>query len=275
MKLMQLFCIAIVIAGLAVLALVVPSHVYGQPRPLGPDRMLLRGPGSEIGVSVRDIEAGDGERQKVDGGAVIQEVRPGSPASAAGLQAADVVVEFDGERVRSARQFSRLVQETPPGRAVRATVVREGRRIEVSITPAAGTGFIDSERLREQVDEFVAGIPFNLESALPGMSPRGRLGVTLQELTPELASYFGAKDGVLVASVSSGSPAAQAGLRAGDVITSVNGATVGSRSDVLRALRDVTEGEVTIGIVREKKESTVKATLAAEPRGPTRRTRPV
>jgi serine protease Do len=92
----------------------------------------------------------------------------------------------------------------------------------------------------------------------------------VQELTPQLASYFGADAGVLVESVSDDSPAARAGLRAGDVITTVNGNPVRTRVDLMRELANQA-GTVTIGIVRDKKSSTVSATLEQlRPRRPIR-----
>jgi serine protease Do/serine protease DegQ len=103
-------------------------------------------------------------------------------------------------------------------------------------------------------------------------SPRGRLGVQLGELTPQLAEYFGAKDGgVLVSSINQGSPAEKAGLKAGDVITSVNGDRVRDSDDLIDELRDAEGREVTIGILRDKKESTVTATLDQAPRPARRR----
>jgi serine protease Do len=99
------------------------------------------------------------------------------------------------------------------------------------------------------------------------------LGVTVSELTTQLAGYFGTSDGVLVTSVLDGSPAASASLKAGDVITSINGDRVRSRDDLIRGLRDAREGEdVTLGLVRDKKETTVKAKIEASRR--TQRGRP-
>ena len=95
-------------------------------------------------------------------------------------------------------------------------------------------------------------------------SPRGRLGVQVNELTPQLAEYFGVKDGgVLVSSVTGDSPADKAGVKAGDVITSLNGGRVRDGDDLIDQLREK-EGEVTVGILRDKKESTVKATLESD-----------
>src|SRR5262249_9586446 len=110
-------------------------------------------------------------------------------------------------------------------------------------------------------------LDFNFDFDLPGIASGRRLGVTVSELTSQLADHFGVRDGVLVTSVTDGSPASHAGLKAGDVITSVDGQRVGSREDLLRALRDADRGsatgtvDLTIGIVRDKKESTFKATI--------------
>ena len=70
-------------------------------------------------------------------GVRIDGVDDDSPAAKAGLREGDVVVEFDGERVRSARQLTRLVQETPDGRAVKMTVTRGDARQTVEVTPEA------------------------------------------------------------------------------------------------------------------------------------------
>jgi S1-C subfamily serine protease len=100
---------------------------------------------------------------------------------------------------------------------------------------------------------------------------RSRLGVTVNELTPALAAYFGAADGVLVASVTADSPAARSGIKAGDVITSVDGRAITSAAGLVRELRGgSTDREVTLGIVRDKKPSSVTATIEA----PERRERP-
>lgn len=98
---------------------------------------------------------------------------------------------------------------------------------------------------------------------------RGRLGVTVQDLTPELASYFGVKDGVLVSSVTADSPAAKAGIKAGDIITTVNDKAVTSPSELVGHLGEK-GGEVTIGLTRDKKPLTLKVTVEA-PKAPGRR----
>jgi len=280
MKLLKLAGLASATVGLIALAALLAPSVYGQ----APDRsnlplMMLAGRGPEIGVRIVDASTG---------GAVIEEVQPDSPAEKAGLRQKDVIVVFDGERVRSARQFSRLVEETPPGRTVKATIERDGQQRDVQITPAEGRrsgiqrdgdgirAFGDLDQLRElgRLGERLAPFNFNFDFDFPGALSGRRLGVGVSELTDQLAQYFGAKDGVLVTSVTDGSAASRAGLQAGDIITSINGRPVRSREDLVRELRDATGDDVTIGIVRDRKETTVTAKIEAAPRRPARGARP-
>jgi serine protease Do len=260
MKLLKALGVVVVVAGLAILTVSAQDRRDYLPRVHG--LAVLAGRGAEIGVSVRDVDTRDAEKQKIDGGVLLDEVRPDSPAAKAGLKRSDIIVQFDGERVRSARQFSRLVQETAAGRAVKATVVRDGKRLDVEIAPSDREAFgWDDERLGDRirerlgdVDMFADQLPaFDFHFDMPSMSARGHLGITVQTLSNQLAEYFGAKEGVLVTSVSEGSAAARAGIRAGDVITSVDGARVQSREDLQRSLRGEKD-ETTVGLMREKKE---------------------
>jgi S1-C subfamily serine protease len=200
-------------------------------------------------------------------------------------------VEFDGERVRSARQLTRLVQETPDGRTVKMTVQRGAQRETLDVTPQATEFAWSAEfgsELRAEIERslprlrefrnFPDRVAFNFRfDPVPGMRLRsGRLGVRAESLGDQLAEYFGAKEGgVLVSSVTGDSPAAKAGVKAGDVITKVNGTAVKDVGDLVRELADVRDDDVvTLDILRDRKATTLKATL--EPRTPQRRrsTRP-
>ncbi len=276
MKLLRMLTVVVSLAAVAALLVVGAPVLHGQRGDQGPAAVYSPfGPRSTIGASVRDVESSPANRQPAPSGVVIDDVRPDSPAQRAGLEKADVVTEFDGERVRSARQFARLVEETPAGRTVHATVLRDGQRRDVQITPESGRRAeisIDPDRFRADIDELARQMP-RFDFDVPVAGSRGRLGVTFDDLTPQLASYFGVKEGVLVTSVSENSPASRAGLRAGDVITAINDRPVRASADLTRAVRDVEDGEVTIAIVRDKKESTVKAQL--EPARRPRRRSPV
>jgi serine protease Do len=263
----------------------VERQVYAAP---GDRRTIqLDGRGSQLGVMVSDLESGG------NGGVRIDEVEAGSAADKAGVKAGDIVTEFDGERVRSARQLTRLVQETPAGRAVTMAVRRGSDRQTLNVTPEAREAFVWNGRLGPElereiergVERGLRDLPERIEpffdfhwrepaerrfDGIPSMGSRGRLGVELERLSDQLAAYFGATGGgVLVGAVTPESPAAKAGVKAGDVITRVNGTAVKDSRDVIAALRDVTDdGVVTLDIVRDKKATSLKATI--EPRRPSR-----
>ena len=97
--------------------------------------------GSQIGVSIRDFNDDELKAGKVTNGVVIEDVEADGPAQKAGFKAGDVVTDYDGERVRSTRQFIRLVQETAEGRAVAASVMRDGQRVPLTVQPRAGGSF--------------------------------------------------------------------------------------------------------------------------------------
>lgn len=271
--------------GLAVaVASLVAQDRGAEPREQGQRRemVVLDGRGSRLGVMARDLEAAE-VTSTVPGGVKIDDVDRDSPAEKAGLKAGDVVVEYDGERVRSARQFTRLVQETPEGRQVTLAVVRDGKRQSLSATPEARTFSwnmdIDGDRIRREVERGMRGLDglrefhvdppaFNFRfdpDLMPSPMGRGRLGVTVDSLSGQLAQYFGASEGgALVTSVREGSPAEKAGLKAGDVITSINGDPVRDAGAVASELSRASGDEVTIGYLRDRKAATTKATL--EPR---------
>lgn len=244
---------------------------------------VLGGRASQLGVSVKDRDP------SVQGksGAMVEEVREGSAAAKAGIRAGDVIAEFDGERVRGVRHLTRLVSETPEGRSVKAVVERDGKRVDVTVTPESGAmayGGRDFELIMPPMRfEHLPGVEKELRRELerslpregtwsfrgrPGdgfgfrMNERGRLGVSIQPLEGQLAEYFGTSRGVLVNSVEKDSPAAKAGLRAGDVVTAVNGKAVSEPSELIDVVRELEDGAtLAIDIVRDKKPQSLKAEL--------------
>jgi serine protease Do len=253
------------------------------------ERAWLDGRGSRLGVMVQDLDAAD-----KSGGVRIDSVDRDGPAEKAGIRAGDVVVEYDGERVRSARQFTRLVQETPEGRQVPLAVLRDGKRQTLTATPEARAFSwemnIDGNRIRRDVErglrEFRMDMPamrFRWDHGfdeLLGASSRRRLGVSVDSMGDQLSQYFGASEGgALITSVEPGSAAEKAGLKAGDVITSINGSRVRNAEQVVDAIRDTREGDVTIDYLRDKKTGTAKATIEprtqSKPGAPSKPDRPV
>jgi serine protease Do len=235
-------------------------------------------------VSVRDVEDADAKTAKLaaPAGVVIEDVSEESPAASAGIRKGDIVVEFDGERVRSVRQFTRLVQETPAGRKIQTSLVRDGQRVNVTVEPRERGGFnLFSDDDRVGVFRNFQGGADNFAFAVPPAPPgrpvppqppappafpdlptfiwrAGSLGLTVGNLSSQLAEYFGTKDGALVTSVYDDSAAAKAGIKAGDVITSFNGAAVTDPSDLRRRIQRLQNGdEFTVGVVRDKKSLTL------------------
>jgi len=232
---------------------------------------VFGGSGSRIGVSIEDVDPSDIKAGQA-GGVRIEEVTDESPAAKAGLRRGDVVVEFDGERVRSARQFTRLVQETVAGRKVQVAILRDGQRSTLTVEPTdqAAPRLFDEDGVRvlEDFGRFRVtprpSAPYPPTRAFPDIESfvwraNNVLGITVDDLSPQLADYFGTKDGVLVTSVTENSAAAKAGLKAGDVITMFNGSIVSNPSDLRRRTQRLENGEeFTIGIVRDRKSQTLK-----------------
>jgi serine protease Do len=258
---------AVLAAAAAVYSFAWPAQAQGVRRVQTP--LLLEGPGSSIGVSIADPPADTAGKGDDEGGVRITAVAEDSPAARAGLRAEDVVVEFDGERIRSARQFARIVRETRPDRPVRMAYLRGGSRNTAEITPvrrALGELGDLGARISRQVEQGLRALPrdFNFDFDFDGPGDRlrvvrgGRLGASLTPLTPQLAQYFGVSDGLLVASVDTDSSAAKAGLKAGDVITAVGGRDVRSAAEVTRELRRAEPGtNLEMRVTRDRQPVTV------------------
>jgi serine protease Do len=239
------------------------------------------GLGASIGASVRDATSAELTAAGVSqpGGAFVIRVTEGGPAAKAGLMANDLVVEFDGEQVRSARHLVRLVRETAAGRSVKATLVRDKARRAVELVPAENTSIVDGAAIQRRVERAMRDLPrfrsdFDPDAFGRPFGDRQRLGVQLLQLSDQLAAYFGVKEGVLIASVEADSPAARAGLRAGDVITAVNMRAVDDARDVLD---EIGRGEtaLTLTVMRDRQEVAIKATVPESQPRITRRGRPV
>jgi S1-C subfamily serine protease len=227
------------------------------------DVLQLRGPGSQIGVTIRDVSDG----------VAIDSVRSGSPGERAGFKSGDVVVTFDGETIRSARQLTRVVEETPPGKPVAAVVLRDGTRQTLTVTPGAGVADIKRlpgiTRYQRSLPDVAADFrrqlrDRNFDLAFPGTRPFApqRLGAELTPLSNQLAGYFGVNAGVLVSSVDSNSPAALAGLRSGDVITAIDGRMVDEVGDLSDPVGSASQGSsIELRVTRDKKEVTLKVGL--------------
>jgi serine protease Do len=231
--------------------------------------------GAYLGVSTEDVSKENMTRYGMRDvrGVGVTEVMKDSPAEKAGLRKDDVILRFDGESVTSVRKLTRLVSESSADQTVRLTISRGGAEQEVTATLSKRDfngllrGKINDEiwkGMEKDWPKFELGNFGNLgDGKLVFALGNRRIGVSTQTLSKQLAEYFGVRDGgVLITSVTENSPAAKAGLKAGDVITAIDGEKVTSPGDLTRGLNKKETGEVSLTVMRDKSVRTV--TLAPE-----------
>ncbi len=195
-------------------------------------------------------------------GVEITLVNENSPAARAGLKPHDVVLEVNGQKVQDSDDFVRMIGESSPGAKVTLQIWRGGATQTVSAT--LGSSPVAIWAVPDVMPPMAPFPPDSFESMM-GQSPR--IGIEGEALEGQLADFFGVKEGVLVRSVKENSPAAKAGLKAGDVITKVGGTPVAAPreiSGVMRAMRKT----ATFTVVRNHKEIVLNLEIAEERRWP-------
>ena len=177
-------------------------------------------------------------------GALVSSVTDDSPAEKAGLKAGDVIVEFNGERVAKADRLPSAVAVTPVGREVPISIVRDGKPLKLTA------------KIGEQAETREA-------AAKPERAP-AKLGLSVEPVTPRLAREMKLKDtqGVIVRAVEDDSPAAEAGIQAGDVIVEVDRHTVRNADDMRRRLDDHAKGTPVLMLLH-RGESSLFVTIDA------------
>jgi len=242
----------------------------------GPDTQFYRSlPSLEqkayLGVELGDGSSGTAPKDSTQKGALVTRVMPGSPAETAGLKANDVIVAVDGKFVASSESLREDLNARKPGDTVSIELVRDGKRQTIEATLAGRLGDFRSFGGPNGGSFFYKGMPEGFEFSMPGgmsFPSAPRLGVAVLPMTEELREYFGVgrDEGVLVSAVTKGSPAATAGLRAGDVLVTVDGESVSRTGDISRILASKSADgprSVQIELVRDKSRQTVSATVEA------------
>ncbi len=193
---------------------------------------------AQLGVSIKDVDAEDAEAFDLPSvsGVLIQEVRDDGPAKDAGFKQGDVITALDGKPVGYVGQLQGMVAMHHPGDRVDVTVYRNGKPMDLSLR-------LGEAPIQEAESETTA-TPVAAEE---------RLGVVLQNLTPEVAQEFGFDEagGVVVAQVEASSPAARRGLIPGSKILEVNDQEVSSTEDVRDILDKIPAGSVAKFIVSD------------------------
>jgi serine protease Do len=163
-------------------------------------------------------------------GALVADVAPGSPAHEAGIKTGDVIVDYNGQPVQDSNELPILVARTDVGQSAKVTVIRDNKRVPVTV------------RIGELKDEeVVASAP-----------EPGKLGLTVQNVTPELAESLGLRrsEGVVVTSVDPQSPAAEAGIQRGDVILEANRTRIANAAVLRKVLENTKPGESTLFLIK-------------------------
>ena len=241
------------------------------------------GGGSYLGVDTRDVTADRLAELKLkeEHGVEVTLVDQDAPAGKAGLKEHDVILTINGNQVESVEQLRRMIREIPPDRVVNLGISRDGQaltlkarladRRKVFAMPGSGKAFTFAMPAMPAIPAVPAipATPFVPDMDLPVsvvvVHSSARSGLMVENLTPQLGDFFGAKNGkgVLVRSVEKGSRAEQAGFRAGDVIVKVDGESISDSGDFSHAIHRRKNNAVTVSIIREKKEQNLTLTVPA------------
>jgi len=223
-----------------------------------------------MGVAIDEVSDDKAKELKLPAvrGVLLTEVQDDSPAAKAGLKPGDVITEYDGERIEGTAAFRRMIRETPPGRTVRLTYWRDAQSQSVSVELESRRDEIQGAIQRAMPPDFVFRTGPGMFPDMPMMMGRTpRLGIEAIDLSGQLGEYFGAPDGegVLVTDVMADTPAAKAGLKAGDVITKLDGDRVHSVGELRAKLGEKHEEKsVTLTLLRRGAEMS----LTVEPQQP-------
>lgn len=229
------------------------------------------GGSSYLGVDIVDISADrlGALKLKEEQGVEVTMVDQDAPAGKAGIKEHDVILSMNGTAVESKSQLQRMIHETPAGRVIALGLSRDGQPVTIKVQ--LGDRKSEFPHLAKSKDDFhfeMPPMPNMQDFEVPNIGvvyvqSSMRSGLMVENLTPQLGEFFGAKgaNGVLVRSVEKGSRADKAGLRAGDVIVRVGEQPMHDTSDFTHALRRHSAGPLNVTVIRDKKEQTLTLTL--------------
>jgi serine protease Do len=184
-----------------------------------------------LGVMIQKItpELAKAFELKDSDGALVGDVIPDGPAAAAGIKRGDVIVKFNGQEVKDMEQLPKIVAQTQPETEVDVEVIRAGKMEKLQVRIAI---------LKDPEKQVLA-------KADP-------LGMQVQDITPELAQSLklDTTEGVLVSDVTAGQPAAESGVKRGDVITEIDRSPVRNTGDYKRLTSNIRQGRSALFLVR-------------------------
>jgi len=178
-------------------------------------------------------------------GALISQVYGGSPAEKAGLKVGDVVIEIDGVKIKNSQDVVREVLKKKVGQKVNFVVLREGQRVEISVTTAQ--------------------MPEKIGERGPAKPAKEWFGLRVSNITPDVAKQLGLTktEGVVIVGVQPNSTALAAGLKAGDIILEVNHQKIINEKDYRTAMGKAKPEQGVLFLI-DREGSTFFATLTEE-----------
>ena len=247
--------------------MVVAPAGFGQPNRASRAVVISRS-GSYLGIGGIDI---DEERARALNlkevrGVEIKSVDANSPAAKAGLKDGDVVLEYNGQSVAGIEQFARLVRETPAGREVKLQIWRGGaaQTVTAAIATRPGATMQPGDSYPYTVPP-MPPMPSMPEVEMPSAHMTWRsstLGMETESLSPQLAEFFGVKEGALVRAVARNSPAEKAGIKAGDVVVKLDETKVSTPREITSAIRGLrSKHTFPVVVMRNHQEMTVSVTI--------------
>lgn len=286
------FSVLVLAAAVVLLDGSVALHAQGGAvmtgaRPLLGAGMSGRSNQGYLGIDIRDItedQLGQLKLKETRGAEIVGMDHDG-PACKAGLQMHDVILQMNGQAIDGGEQLRRMLHDTPVGKQVSFLISRDGqqrtitaqlgKREEVekeawekhytvpeppetssAYTPHLGNSFFPpSKTTGAKGTHTILGTTTMLISS-------SYTGAKLEVMGPQLAEFFGAQGsaGLLVRHVEPNSPAADAGLKAGDVVVKVNSVEVASANDWSKTIHENRGKPVNVVIIRERKEQTITLT---------------
>lgn len=244
---------------------------------------FLDGDGGYLGVLTEEVTKDNFAKYGLREvrGVAIEKVMDGSPAEKAGIQSGDVIILFNNDEVTSTRKLTRLLGEVSPDHQAKITVLRNGGERELTATVGKRPAPKFEEGSFGNLPRLERSLPLPPSGEMPTLPPMQstppfpggpdqsfvwrtgsgrRIGVGVTTLTKQLSEYFGVTSGVMINEVRADSPAAKAGLKAGDIIVEVEGKEVKGEIDLIRVIAEKKEGDISLTIVRDRNRQVIRVT---------------
>jgi serine protease Do len=201
-----------------------------------------------LGVAVTDLDDAKAHALKLEphSGVFVAEVPdPNSPAGSAGIQPKDVITAFNGKPVKAASELTDAVAATPVGESARVDFIHDGQPRTVTVKLAERPKNVNARLTQPESPE---------GESESGSVQQGRLGIQGRTVTPEMIDQMKLKikvrSGVFVAAVQPGSPAADAGVKHGDVIHGIDRAKITTIEELTQAVKALQPGEYLLEVER-------------------------